>query len=110
MGTKRTIVRTGEIYAGSGKSDNASIVIMPLIGGSRGIEHLLLLHVDFSAELPPELKRDVLGEKYGDIKDLMNEENLPWSDDYLKDLPIKFLLGEAVEVIVNKIKLNRTHR
>lgn len=110
MGTKRTIVRTGEIYAGSGKSDNASIVIMPLIGGSRGIEHLLLLHVDFCAELSAELKRDVLGEKYGDIKDLMNEENLPWSDDYLTDLPIKFLLGEAVEVIVNKIKLNRTHR
>lgn len=108
MGTKRTIVRTGDVYAGGGKSDNASIVIMPLLGGAHHIEHLLLLHVDFSAGLSPAQKRDVLGERYGDIKDLMNEENLPWSDELLQDLPIKFLLGEAVEVIVNRIKGGRS--
>jgi len=104
MGTKRTIVRTGEIYAGGGKSDDASIVIIPLLGESRTIENLLLLHVDFQENLSAEQKREVLGEKYGDIKNLMNEQNLYWSDDYLARLPIKFLLGEAVEVIVDAIK------
>jgi len=104
MGTKRTIVRTGEIYAGGGKSDDASIVIIPLLGESRTIENLLLLHVDFQENLSAEQKREVLGEKYADIKNLMNEQNLPWNDDFLGSLPIKFLLGEAVEVIVGAIK------
>jgi glucosamine--fructose-6-phosphate aminotransferase (isomerizing) len=104
IGTKRTIVRTSDIYAGSGKSDNASIVIIPLLGSTWTIENLLLFHVDFNADLPSAQKKNVLGEKYGDIKNLMDEENLPWSDEYLKDLPVKFLLGEAVEVIVDEIK------
>ncbi|HQP30945.1 MAG TPA: SIS domain-containing protein, partial [Deltaproteobacteria bacterium] len=104
MGTKRTIVRTGEIYAGGGKSDDASIVIIPLLGESRTIENLLLLHVDFQEDLSVEQKREVLGEKYADIKNLMNEQNLPWNDDFLARLPIKFLLGEAVEMIVGAIK------
>jgi len=104
MGTKRTIVRTGEIYAGGGKSDDASIVIIPLLGESHSIENLLLLHVDFREDLSPADKREVLGEKYADIKNLMNEQNLPWSDDFLDRLPIKYLLGEAVEVIVGAIK------
>ncbi|MEN6473285.1 MAG: SIS domain-containing protein [Syntrophaceae bacterium] len=104
MGTKRTIVRTGEIYAGGGKSDDASIVIIPLLGESHSIENLLLLHVDFQEHLSPANKREVLGEKYADIKNLINEQNLSWSDDFLDKLTIKFLLGEAVEVIVGAIK------
>ena len=104
MGTKRTIVRTGDIYAGGGKSDDASIVIIPLLGDSHAIENLLLLHVDFQEPLSPSQKREVLGEKYADIKNLLNEQNLPWSDDLLDTLPIKFLLGEAIEVIVAAIK------
>ncbi len=108
MGTKRTLVRNGEIYAGGGKADDASIVIMPLLGDTHLIEHLLLFHVDFSTGLSVEQKCEILGERYGDIIDLMNEENLPWEDRFLQELPIKFLLGEAVEVIVDRIKARGT--
>ena len=104
MGTKRTIVRTGDIYAGGGKSDSASIVIIPLRSTSRAIEYLLLLHVEFDEELSVSRKMEILDEKYWDIQNLMNEENLAWNDDYLGRLSVKLLLGEAVEVLVERIK------
>ena len=32
MGTKKTMVSTGHVYVGKGKSDGAPIVIVPLLG------------------------------------------------------------------------------
>ena len=104
MGTKRTIVRTGKVYAGDGKADNASIVIIPLIGSGRIVENLLLMHVEFNEGLNAEQKKDVLGVKFNDISNLINEYNIEWDDSFLEDLPVKFLLGEDVEVIAKQIK------
>ena len=104
MGTKKTIVRTGKVYAGDGKSDNASIVIIPLIGSGRIVENLLLMHVDFNDDLSVEKKKDVLGVKFNDINNLINEYNLDWDDSFLEGLSIKYLLGEDVEVIAKEIK------
>ena len=36
MGTKKTIVSTGHLYIGNGKSDGAPIVIIPLLGEGAG--------------------------------------------------------------------------
>ncbi|MBN2297470.1 MAG: SIS domain-containing protein, partial [Deltaproteobacteria bacterium] len=104
MGTKKTIVRTGKVYAGDGKSDNASIVIIPLIGSGRIVENLLLMHVDFNDNLSVDQKKDVLGVKFNDINNLINEYNIDWNDSFLEGLSIKFLLGEDVEVIAKEIK------
>ncbi len=104
MGTKRTIVRTGKVYAGDGKADNASIVIIPLIGSGRIVENLLLMHVDFNEGLNADQKKDVLGVKFNDISNLINEYNIEWDDSFLEGLPVKFLLGEDVEVIAKQIK------
>ena len=104
MGTKKTIVRTGDVYAGDGKWDNASIIIIPLIGTLRSVENLLLLHVDFNEGLPVEQKKEVLGEKFNDINNLIDEYNIIWDDSFLENLPMKFLLGEDVEVIAKEIK------
>ncbi|HOO45132.1 MAG TPA: SIS domain-containing protein [Deltaproteobacteria bacterium] len=104
MGTKRTIVRTGKVYAGDGKADNASIVIIPLIGSGRIVENLLLMHVEFNEGLNAEQKKDVLGVKFNDISNLINEYNIEWDDSFLEGLPVKFLLGEDVEVIAKQIK------
>jgi glucosamine--fructose-6-phosphate aminotransferase (isomerizing) len=102
-GTKRTIISTGEIYAGLGKTDKAPIVIIPLLGDGHVIRHILLIHVDFKKDLTPSEKKEVLGDKFNKINNLVDEYNLPWDDNYLERLSIEFLLGEGVDVIVGNI-------
>lgn len=102
-GTKNTIVRTRKVYAGTGRSDNAPIVIIPIQGARRIITHLLLLQVDFIERIGTAQKKDVMGVKINDIMNLINEYNVPWKDEYLDGLDVRFLLGEDVEVIKNRI-------
>ncbi len=102
-GTKRNIISIGEVYAGLGKTDKAPVVIIPLLGSDHRIRHILLLHVDFSTVLTPAEKREVLGDKFNKINNLVSEYNLPWKDRYLNEIPIESLLGEGVDVIVDKI-------
>jgi glutamine---fructose-6-phosphate transaminase (isomerizing) len=108
LGTKRTIVRTGEVYAGTGRSDGAPIIIVPLMGAQTMIEQLLLLHVDYRNDLTAAAKKEILGLKAVDIQNLLNESNLPWSDDRLQALPMAMLLGEAPEVIAEVIRRDMT--
>lgn len=103
MGTKKTIVRTGDVYAGEGKSDHASIIIIPILNSLKIVENLLLLHVEYNEAMGIEQKKEILGEKYGDIKNLIDEYNITWDDEYLNSLPVKMLLGEDTEVIKNII-------
>lgn len=104
MGTKRTIARTGNLYVGLGRIDSRPLVIIPLLRGSVGVSGLLLVHVDFNPALTAADKVEILGERYRDICNLVNEYNLPWDDDYLGALPIEILLGESVEFIAAKIR------
>jgi len=104
MGSKRTIVKNRELYAGGGRSDGASIILIPLLGTGYALERLLLFHVDFAESLDVAQKREVLGEKLLEIQNILNEENLAWDDGYIRDIPLKFLLGEAAEVIAAAIK------
>ncbi len=102
-GTKRTIIRTGEIYAGLGKRDKAPIIIMPVLGPNHRISHVLLLHVVFRDDLAASEKKDVLGDKFNKINNLVNEYDFSWNDAYLDGLPAEFLLGEGVDVIVGEM-------
>jgi glucosamine--fructose-6-phosphate aminotransferase (isomerizing) len=104
MGTKRTIVSTGHVYIGRGKSDGASIVVIPLLGDKGGIGCLLLIHVEFNESLSVKGKKEVLGYKFNDIRNLVNEYNLPWDDRYLENVSTGILLGEPVEVIAGQIR------
>ena len=104
MGTKKTIVRTGEIYVGFGKSDGASIITMPLLREGVIVKNLLLIHVDFNELLSSDERKGVLGDRYYDIRNLIDEYNLPWNDSYLERIPMGILLGEAPEVIAAEIK------
>ncbi|MBN2282810.1 MAG: SIS domain-containing protein [Deltaproteobacteria bacterium] len=103
MGTKKTLVKDGEIYAGLGKSDKAPVLIVPLLGEGRNVTSILLLHVAFREDLTAVEKRSALGEKYGRIKDYINECNIEWRDAYLDALPVGFLLGEGVDVVAGDI-------
>ena len=73
MGTKKTIVRTGDVYAGLGKSDRAPIVIVPLLNPLKTVEHLLLLHVEYDEAMDVARKKEILGEKFGDIKNIIDD-------------------------------------
>jgi glucosamine--fructose-6-phosphate aminotransferase (isomerizing) len=103
LGTKNTIVRTGNVYAGQGKSDRAPIIIIPLLNEKRAVEHLLLLHVDYREDIDYDHKKEVLGEKYTDIRNLIDEYNVPWDERYIAELPIGVLIGEDTETIKNLI-------
>ena len=118
MGTKRTIVSTNHLYVGYGKADGAAIVILPLQEGpvlrqaqderASGRVSLLLIHVAFDETLTLQGKKDVLGYRYNDIRNLINEYNLPWDDGYLSLLPMAALLGEPVEVLAERIRQEAT--
>ncbi len=105
IGTKRTLVRTGELYVGRGRVDGSPLVIVPLLKGAAGVRGLLLAHVEFHPALSPEDKAEVLGDRYRDIRNLINEYNLPWDDRYLEPLSLESLFGESVETIVERIRL-----
>jgi glucosamine--fructose-6-phosphate aminotransferase (isomerizing) len=104
MGTKRSIVSTGHVYVGRGKSDGADIIIIPLLSSRTGVGSLLLLHVDFNDLLSVKEKKEVSGYQFNDIRNLVNEYNLPWDDRYLESIPTGILLGEPPEFIAGQIK------
>jgi glucosamine--fructose-6-phosphate aminotransferase (isomerizing) len=104
MGTKRTIAWTGNLYVGLGRVDGRPLVIIPLLRGSEGVSGLLLVHVDFNQALTAADKGEILGDRYRDIRNLVNEYNISWNDAYLEGLPIEILLGESVEFIATKIR------
>ncbi|MDP3096527.1 MAG: SIS domain-containing protein [Syntrophales bacterium] len=104
MGTKKGIVSSGRIYVGQGKSDGASVVVIPLIGEGEQVRHLLLIHVTFNEALSVQERKDLLGERVNDIRDLIQEFNLAWDDRCLGEIPLGVLLGEPVEVIAGQIR------
>lgn len=104
MGTKRTIVSTGHLYIGRGKSDGAPIVILPLLGDNNFVNHLCLMHIEYNEALALREKREVLGYRYNDIRNLINEYNLPWQDEYLDAFSLESIFSEPVEVIAGQIK------
>ncbi len=103
MGTKKTIVSTGKVYAGRGKSDDAPLVLVPLLGDGPPVKSLLLVHVDFHDQLPPDRKKDILGEKLEWIQDHVSEYNMTWSDDMIESLAPVMLLSETAEAIADSI-------
>ena len=104
MGTKRTIVSTGHAYIGKGKADGAAIVILPILGENEFVSTLLLLHVDYNELLPASSKKAVLGYRYNDIRNLVNEYNIVWDDNYLEKIPLVDLFSEPVEDLAGRIK------
>ncbi|MBU2053727.1 MAG: SIS domain-containing protein [Proteobacteria bacterium] len=104
MGTKRGIVASGRVHVGQGKSDGAPLVIVPLLDEGDRIRHLLLVHVAFNEALSVRERKEILGERLNDIRNLIQEYNLPWEENRLREIPLGLLLGEPVEVIAGHIR------
>jgi hypothetical protein len=47
---------------------------------------------------------EILGERAGSIRDLIQEYNLPWDERILGEISLGVLLGEPVEVIAGQFR------
>jgi glucosamine--fructose-6-phosphate aminotransferase (isomerizing) len=52
-------------------------------------------------------KKEALGYRYNDIRNLINEYNLPWQDEYLESISLENLFSEQVEAIADQIRSKR---
>ena len=104
MGAKRTIVSTGHVYAGRGKTVGVPIIVIPLLGEGPGVRNLLLVHIVYNEALTLAEKTAVLGYRYNDIRNLVNEYNIPWNDRYLESMSLESLFSEPVEILAGQIR------
>jgi len=113
-GTKRIIVTQGNVYIGKGRKDDRSIVVIPILTTSdthpNRIEYLLLLHIVFKDNLQLNAKIKALGGKYEHIKNIVQENSIPWSDAYLDDIETQELFGRSAEKIGEFIVTQQTNR
>ncbi len=102
-GTKRIIVREKNVYIGKGRKDNRSMVVIPITSSSHAktnvIEYLLLLNVSFKENIPLHSKIKALGGKYERIKNIVQENSVPWQDKLIELVDIKELFGSSAEKI-----------
>jgi glucosamine--fructose-6-phosphate aminotransferase (isomerizing) len=111
-GSKRTIVRQGNVYVGKGRKDDRSILVVPLLSSAPArpnrIEHLLLLHITFKDTAPLSVKMRALGGKYEHIRNIVQENSIGWNDGLLELVAIDELFGRSAEkvgeFIVAKVK------
>jgi glutamine---fructose-6-phosphate transaminase (isomerizing) len=106
-GTKRIIVRQGNVYIGKGRKDDRSILIIPLLSAEASrasrVDRLLLLHVGFKESVPLTQKVRALGGKYEHIKNIVQENSLRWEDALLEAVPIDDLFGRSAEKVAESI-------
>jgi glucosamine--fructose-6-phosphate aminotransferase (isomerizing) len=102
-GSKRIIVREGNVYIGKGRKDDRSILVIPLLCSSPSkagrVEHLLLLHISFKDSVPLNQKIRALGGKYEHIKNIVQENSVGWDDTLLESVPIEELFGRSAEKV-----------
>jgi glucosamine--fructose-6-phosphate aminotransferase (isomerizing) len=102
-GTKKIIVKVGNVFIGKGKIDNRSILVIPIMKKGPHIDHLLLLNVGFRREIDLSKKARALGDKFTHIKNIVEETDLSWQDEYLNLLGVEELFGNSAEKIAEFI-------
>jgi glucosamine--fructose-6-phosphate aminotransferase (isomerizing) len=102
-GTKRIIVRQGNVYIGKGRKDDRSIAVIPFLSNLPSspsiIENLLLLHIIFKDDIPLNLKIKALGGKYEHIQNIVQENSISWDDRLLEGVAVDELFGRSAEKI-----------
>ena len=106
-GTKKIIVRQGNVYIGKGRKDDRSILIIPVISTDPNrpntIEHLILLEIVFKEQVDLTAKVKALGGKHEHIKNLVQENNIQWEDKFLELLDMPELFGRSAEKVSEMI-------
>ena len=79
--------------------------MFPLLGANDRVVNLLLIHIDYNETLSLSGENiNVLGHRYDDIRNLINEYNLFWHDEYLESISLESLFSEPIEVIAGQIQ------
>jgi glucosamine--fructose-6-phosphate aminotransferase (isomerizing) len=106
-GTKKIIVRQGNVYIGKGRKDDRSILIIPVISDqpnrSNVIEYLLLLNIGFREDVTLADRIRALGGKYDHIRSIVQENNVVWKDNFLDMIEMDELFGRSAEKIGERI-------
>ncbi len=106
-GSKRIIVRQGNVFVGKGRKDDRSVVIIPIISSDpehpNMIEHLLLLEVGFQEEVDVPTRVRALGGRHEHIKNIVQENSITWKDEYLDMIPMDELFGRSAEKVAETI-------
>jgi len=102
-GTKRIIVRQGNVFIGRGRRDERSILVVPVLSAEGRIDHLLLWNVDFKKEIGLDEKISALGGKYDHIRNLVEETHLVWRDEHLDLVETAELFGMSAEKVSESI-------
>lgn len=106
-GSKKIIVRQGNVYIGKGRKDDRSILVIPIISGDPSrpnmVEHLLLLDIAFRTDVDLPTKVKALGGKHEHIKNLVQENNIAWNDELLERVEMEELFGRSAEKIAEQI-------
>ena len=102
-GTKKIIVRQGNVYIGKGRKDDRSILVVPIISASpeisNQIEFLLLFNVDFKPNVPLTTKIKALGGKFEHIKNIVQENSIGWQDEHIDLVEMEELFGRSAEKV-----------
>jgi glucosamine--fructose-6-phosphate aminotransferase (isomerizing) len=102
-GTKRTIVKNGNVFIGKGRRDDRSILAVPVLSTGTKIDHLVLYNVAFRKEVELEKKIAALGGKFHHIRNIVEETSIAWKDTYIDLLEIEDLFGLSAEKIAEAI-------
>ena len=106
-GTKEIIVREGNVYIGKGRKDDRSILVIPILSevpsATNKIDHLLLLNISFKERVTTKEKIMALGGKLERIRNIVQENSVPWQDRYLDLFAMEDLFGISAEKIAEKI-------
>ena len=112
QGTKRIIVREGNVFIERGRNDDRNIIIIPIFSATsaNSISNLMLLHIAFKEQVPLSVKIKALGGKHERIKNIVQETSATWSDTYLEWVRMEDLFGQSAEktaeYIISRIALN----
>lgn len=107
-GTKRIIVREGNVFIGRGRNDDRNIIIIPIYSATSAssISHLMLLHIAFKEQVPLSVKIKALGGKYERIKNIVQETSVSWQDTHLESIRMEDLFGQSAEKTAEYIITN----
>ena len=98
-GTKRIIVREGNVFIGRGRNDDRNIIIIPIFSATSAssISNLMLFHIAFKDQMPLPVKIKALGGKHERIKNIVQETSASWNDIYLEWVRMEDLFGQSAE-------------
>ncbi|PIE71287.1 MAG: glutamine--fructose-6-phosphate aminotransferase [Deltaproteobacteria bacterium] len=99
QGTKRILMREGNVYIGRGLSDKRSILLIPVLSAEGRDAAIMLFNVAFKSAVPLFVKVKALGGKHERIKNIMQEKGIAWNDALLDPVAMEDLFGLSAEKI-----------